>query len=158
MGFKKNIRPVEILLIEDNPGDIRLTIEAFKESKIANSINIAEDGIEAIKYLKKKGKFKDKPLPDIILLDLNLPKKGGREVLAEIKEDKILKHIPVVVFTTSKAEIDILKSYELHANCYISKPLNINQFIKVVKAIEYFWFSIVRLPVHDYNAENDKKL
>jgi len=147
------MRPVEILLIEDNPGDIRLTIESFKESKIANKLNIVEDGIEAINYLRKKGKFKDEPLPDIIILDLNLPKKSGREVLAEIKEDKILKHIPVVVFTTSKAEMDILKSYELHANCYISKPLNIKQFIKIVKAIEYFWFSIVKLPVHDYNAE-----
>jgi len=147
------MRPVEILLIEDNPGDIRLTIESFKESKIANKLNIAEDGIEALNYLRKKGKFKDEPLPDIIILDLNLPKKSGREVLAEIKEDKILKHIPVVVFTTSKAEMDILKSYELHANCYISKPLNIKQFIKIVKAIEYFWFSIVKLPVHDYNAE-----
>lgn len=153
MSFKKNIRPVEILLIEDNPGDIRLTIESFKESKIANKLNIAEDGIEAINYLRKKGKFKDKPLPDIIILDLNLPKKSGREVLFEIKEDRILKHIPVIVFTTSKAEMDILKSYELHANCYISKPLKVNQFIKIVKKIEYFWFSIVKLPVHDYNAE-----
>jgi len=149
MSFKAKIRPVEILLIEDNPGDIRLTIESFKESKITNNINIVEDGIEAINYLKKKGKFKDEPLPDIIILDLNLPKKGGREVLAEIKEDKKLKHIPVVVFTTSKAEMDILKSYELHANCYISKPLKINQFIKIVKAIEHFWFCIVKLPVHD---------
>lgn len=158
MGFRKNIRPVEILLIEDNPGDIRLTIESFKESKIANNLNIVEDGIEAINYLKKKGKFKDEPLPDIIILDLNLPKKGGREVLAEIKEDKTLKHIPVIVFTTSKAEMDILRSYELHANCYILKPLKMNQFIKIVKAIEYFWFCIVKLPFHDYSTEIDKIL
>lgn len=149
MGYKQKIRPVEILLIEDNPGDIRLTVEAFKESKIPNILNITEDGIEAIKYLKKKGKFKDKPFPDIIILDLNLPKKDGREVLAEIKEDKIIKHIPVVVFTTSQAEADIFKCYELHANCYISKPLNMIQFVKIVKSVENFWFSIVKLPLHN---------
>ena len=145
-----SIKPVEILLVEDNPGDIRLTIEAFKESKIPNNLNIAEDGIEAINYLKGKGKFKDKYLPDIIILDLNLPKKDGREVLAEIKEDKQFMHIPVVIFTTSKAESDLFKSYDLHANCYISKPLNMTQFIDIVKAVELFWFTIVSLPAHDY--------
>jgi len=148
MGFKQKIRPIEILLIEDNPGDIRLTIEAFKESKIANILNIVEDGIEAINYLENQRKFKDKPLPDIIILDLNLPKKDGREVLAEIKEDKLLKHIPVVIFTTSQSETDIFKCYDLHANCYISKPLNMNQFIKIVKSVENFWFTVVKLPVY----------
>lgn len=149
MGYKQKIKPVEILLVEDNPGDIRLTIEAFKESKIPNVINIAEDGIEAINYLKKKEKFKDKHFPDIIILDLNLPKKDGREVLAEIKEDKSFKHIPVVIFTSSQAETDILNCYQLHANCYISKPLNMIKFIKIVKSVENFWFSIVKLPVYN---------
>ena len=149
MGFERNKSPIEILLIEDNPGDIRLTIEIFKESKFDNILNIAEDGIEAINFLSKKGKFKDKHLPDIIILDLNLPKKHGREVLAEIKEDELFKHIPVIIFTTSQAETDIFKCYELHANCYISKPLNMIKFVKIVKSVENFWFSIVKLPSHN---------
>lgn len=146
MGLKNKLRPVEILLIEDNPGDVRLTKEALKEGKIINNLHVAEDGIEASAYLKKQGKYKNEPIPDLILLDLNLPRKDGRELLAEIKEDQSFKHIPVVVLTTSKAEEDIIKSYESHANCYITKPVDMNQFIKIVKSIEYFWFSIVKLP------------
>jgi len=146
MSLKNKLRPVEILLIEDNPGDVRLTKEALKEGKIINNLHVAEDGIEALAYLKKQGKFKNEPIPDLILLDLNLPRKDGRELLAEIKEDQSFKHIPVVVLTTSKAEEDIIKSYESHANCYITKPVDMNQFIKIVKSIEYFWFSIVKLP------------
>jgi len=137
---------IEILLIEDNPGDVRLTKEALKECKIANKLHVALDGIEAIDFLYKKGKFNNSPRPDVILLDLNLPKKDGREVLAEIKQDKDLRRIPVVVLTTSKSQEDIIKTYNLHANCYISKPIGMVQFIKVVKSIGDFWFSIVKLP------------
>ena len=146
MRFSKRIRPVEILLVEDNPGDIRLTKEAMKEAKIINNLNVVEDGVEALAFLRKKGKFKDVIRPDLILLDLNLPKKNGREVLAEIKQDINLKQIPVVILTVSKAEEDILKTYELHANCFITKPVDMDQFIKVVKSLENFWFSIVKLP------------
>ena len=146
MRLSKRIRPVEILLVEDNPGDIRLTKEAMKEAKIINNLNVVEDGVEALAYLRKKGKFKDANRPDLILLDINLPKKNGREVLAEIKQDKNLKQIPVIILTISKAEEDIIKTYELHANCFITKPVDMDQFIKVVKSIEYFWFSIVKLP------------
>ena len=149
MGFKNKMRPVEILLIEDNPGDVRLTKEALKEGKLISNLHIAEDGIEALAYLRKQGKFKNEQLPDLILLDLNLPRKDGRELLAEIKEDQHFKHIPVVVLTTSKAEADIIKSYESHANCYITKPVDMNQFIKIVKSIEFFWFSIVKLPPNE---------
>ena len=146
MMFSKRIRPVEILLVEDNPGDVRLTKEAIKEAKIINNLNVVEDGVEALAYLRKKGKFKDANRPDIIFLDLNLPKKNGREVLAEIKQDINLKQIPVVILTVSKAEEDIIKTYELHANCFITKPVDMDQFIKVVKSLENFWFSIVKLP------------
>ena len=146
MSFSKRIRPVEILLVEDNPGDVRLTKEAMKEAKIFNILNVVEDGVEALAYLRKKGKFKDVNRPDLILLDLNLPKKNGREVLTEIKQDINLKQIPVVILTISKAEEDIIKTYELHANCFITKPVDMDQFIKVVKSIEDFWFSIVKLP------------
>ncbi len=146
MKVSKRIRPVEILLVEDNPGDIRLTKEAMKEAKIINNLNVVEDGVEALAYLRKKGKFKDANRPDMILLDINLPKKNGREVLAEIKQDKNLKQIPVIILTVSKAEEDIIKTYELHANCFITKPVDMDQFIKVVKSIEDFWFSIVKLP------------
>ena len=146
MKVSKRIRPVEILLVEDNPGDIRLTKEAMKEAKIINNLNVVEDGVEALAYLRKKGKFKDANRPDLILLDLNLPKKNGREVLAEIKQDINLKQIPVVILTVSKAEEDVLKTYELHANCFITKPVDMDQFIKVVKSLENFWFSIVKLP------------
>jgi CheY-like chemotaxis protein len=146
MRLSKRIRPVEILLVEDNPGDIRLTKEAMKEAKIVNNLNVVEDGVEALAYLRKKRKFKNANRPDLILLDINLPKKNGREVLAEIKQDKNLKQIPVVILTVSKAEEDIIKTYELHANCFITKPVNMDRFIKVVKSIEDFWFSIVKLP------------
>jgi CheY-like chemotaxis protein len=146
MRFSKKIRPIEILLVEDNPGDIRLTKEAMKEAKIINTLNVVEDGVDALAYLRKKGKFKDAKRPDIIFLDLNLPKKNGREVLAEIKQDINLKQIPVVILTISKAEEDVIKTYELHANCFITKPVDLEQFIKVVKSIENFWFSIVKLP------------
>jgi two-component system, chemotaxis family, response regulator Rcp1 len=139
-------RPVEILLVEDNPGDVDLTREALEVSKIHNTLHVTMDGVEAINFLRKKGKYKDAVRPDIILLDLNLPKKDGREVLGEIKQDEDLKRIPVVILTTSSAEEDVLKTYNLHANCYITKPLDLNQFIKVVKTIEDFWLSIVVLP------------
>ena len=147
--MKNKFKAVEILLIEDNPGDVRLTIEALKESKIMNNMHVADDGIEALSFLKKEGIYKDKPRPDLIILDLNLPKKDGREVLGEIKSDDSLKQIPIVILTTSEAEEDIIKSYELHANCYITKPVNMEQFIKVVKSVGDFWFSIVMLPPGD---------
>jgi len=139
-------KPIEILLVEDNPGDVRLTKEALKESKIINNLHVVMDGEEAMKYLLKQGEYKENPKPDIILLDLNLPKKNGREVLAEIKEKKELRYIPVVILTSSEADEDIVKTYELHANCYITKPVDLDQFSKVVKAIGDFWFSIVKLP------------
>jgi chemotaxis family two-component system response regulator Rcp1 len=137
---------VEILMVEDNPGDVRLTQEALKEGKVLNNMHVAEDGVEAMAFLRREGKYADAPRPDVILLDLNLPKKDGREVLAEIKEDPNLRRIPVVVLTVSKAEEDILKTYDLNANCYITKPINLDQFIKVVKSIEQFWLTIVTLP------------
>ena len=146
MNVRNKFKAVEILLIEDNPGDVRLTIEALKESKIINNLDVVEDGIEALSFLKKEGIYKDKPRPDLIILDLNLPKKDGREVLGEIKSEDSLKQIPIVILTTSEAEEDIIKSYELHANCYITKPVNMEQFIKVVKSVSDFWFSIVMLP------------
>ena len=139
-------KPLEILLVEDNPADVRLTIEAFRDGKIHNTLAVAMDGVEAIDYLHRRGKFEGAARPDLILLDLNLPRKDGREVLAEIKADPGLKVIPVVVLTTSKAEEDIVRTYELHANCYIAKPVDLEQFIKVVKSIDDFWLSIVKLP------------
>jgi CheY-like chemotaxis protein len=139
-------KPVEILLVEDNEGDIGLIEEVFEEAKIRNTLHIAEDGEEAILFLRGEGKFSGSPRPDIILLDLNLPKKDGREVLREIKEDNNLKNIPVVVLTTSRAERDILRSYDLHANAYVTKPLDFDQLIKVVKSIENFWLEVVNLP------------
>ncbi len=138
--------PVEILLVEDNPGDVRLTIEGLKEGKVKNNLHVVGDGVEALAFLRKEGKYGDVVCPDLILLDWNLPKKNGREVLEEIKEDEVLRHIPVVVLTTSKAEQDILKAYSLHANCYITKPVDLDQFIAVVESIEDFWFTIVKLP------------
>ena len=139
-------KPVEILLVEDNEGDIGLIEEVFEEAKIRNTLHIAEDGEEAILFLRGEGKFSGSPRPDTILLDLNLPKKDGREVLREIKEDNNLKNIPVVVLTTSRAERDILRSYDLHANAYVTKPLDFDQLIKVVKSIENFWLEVVNLP------------
>ena len=139
-------RSAEILLVEDNPGDVRLTEEVLKEGKVQNNLNIVYNGVEALKFLRKQDEFSDSPQPDLILLDLNLPMKDGREVLEEIKKDIELKKIPVVVLTTSQAEEDILKVYDLNANCYISKPVELNEFIDVVKSIEDFWLSIVKLP------------
>ncbi len=137
---------VEILLVEDNPGDARLAMEALKDAKVRNNLHWVEDGVEAMNFLKQKGDHADAPRPDVILLDLNLPKKDGREVLEEIKTDEELKRIPVVILTISNAEEDIIKSYNLHANCYIRKPIDLNRFMEVVKSIEDFWLSIVRLP------------
>ncbi len=142
-------RAIDILLVEDNPGDVRLTQEALREAKMCNNLYVARDGVEALEFLSRQGKFADAPVPDIILLDLNLPRKDGREVLVEVKANPNLKHIPVVVLTTSKAEEDILKSYQLHANCYITKPVDFEQFIKVVQAIENFWLTVVKLPTTD---------
>ncbi len=141
-----NGRSIEVLLIEDSPGDVRLTKEALKEGKILNNLHVVNDGVEAMIFLKKEEKYQSSPTPDLILLDLNMPKKDGREVLAEIKADTKLKSIPVVILTTSSAEEDILKSYDLHANCYITKPVDLDQFIKVVKSINDFWLNIVKLP------------
>ncbi len=142
-------KPVEVLLVEDNPGDVRLTLEALKDGKVNNHLSVVEDGVEALAFLRREGKYADASRPDLILLDLNLPKKDGREVLAEIKADEDLKRIPVVVLTTSKAEEDILKTYNLHANCYITKPVDFDQFVIVVRLIEDFWFTIVKLPRSD---------
>jgi CheY-like chemotaxis protein len=141
-----DMRPVEILLVEDNPGDVRLAVEALKEGKVHNNLHVVGDGVEAMMFLRREGKFALSPRPDLILLDLNLPKKDGREVLAEIKADEKLRRIPVVVLTTSKAEQDILRTYDLHANCYITKPVDLEQFIAVVKSVEDFWLTIVKLP------------
>lgn len=141
-----NVEAVEILLVEDSPGDVRLTQEALKDSKLYNNLNVVPDGVEAIAFLRRQGQYGNAPRPDLILLDLNLPRMDGRQVLQEIKNDENLKRIPVVVLTTSSNETDIFITYNLHANCYISKPVDFTQFINVVKSIESFWFSIVKLP------------
>jgi two-component system, chemotaxis family, response regulator Rcp1 len=146
MDSQKLVRPIEILLVEDNPGDADLAREALEGGKINNNLFVVTDGEAAMDFLYKGGAYADMPRPDLILLDLNLPRKDGREVLADIKADDDLKRIPVVILTTSKSEEDILKSYNLHANCYITKPIVLNQFIKVVRCIEDFWLSIVVLP------------
>jgi CheY-like chemotaxis protein len=139
-------KTVEILLIEDNPGDVRLTREVLKEGKIWNNLNVVEDGVQALNFLHREGKYVHAPHPDLILLDLNLPKKDGREVLAAIKLDATLKRIPVIVLTTSQAEEDILNAYDLYANCYITKPIDLDQFTTVIRSIENFWLTIVKLP------------
>jgi two-component system, chemotaxis family, response regulator Rcp1 len=139
-------RPVEILLVEDNPGDERLTREALKEGKVYSTLHWVKDGVEAMQFLRRQGKYAAVPRPDIILLDLNLPKKDGREVLQDIKNDGDLKRIPVVVLTTSKAEEDVLRTYDLHANCYVTKPVDLEKFIVVVKSIDAFWLTVVTLP------------
>lgn len=139
-------RPTEILFVEDNPGDVRLTQEALREAKMRVNVRVAWDGEEAIEYLRQEGPYADAPRPDLILLDLNLPRKSGREVLAEIKADRDLRSIPVVVLTSSKAEEDIAKTYNLHANCCVTKPADLDQFIRVVQSIESFWLTIVKLP------------
>jgi chemotaxis family two-component system response regulator Rcp1 len=141
-----NGRPVEILLVEDNPGDVRLTKEALKEGNLLNKLSVVGDGMEALAFLRREGKFADSARPDMILLDLNLPKKSGLEVLADVKADENLRRTPVVVLTTSQAEQDIVKSYNLYANCYISKPVDLGEFMNVVKSIEEFWLRIAKLP------------
>jgi len=145
------VRPIEILLVEDNPGDVRLTVEALKEAKVLNHLTVLKDGIEALALLRRQGQYAAAPRPHLILLDLNLPKKDGREVLAEIKGDETLRRIPVVVLTTSQDEQDVLKSYHLHANCYVTKPVDLEQFIRVVRSIEDFWLGIVVLPKNGKN-------
>jgi chemotaxis family two-component system response regulator Rcp1 len=139
-------KPIEILLVEDNPGDVDLAREGLAGFKVNNTLHVAADGIEAMDFLRHNGKYAGVPRPDLILLDLNLPRKDGREVLAEVKSDDSLRRIPVVILTTSKEEEDILKSYNLHANCYITKPIDLGQFIKVVQSIEDFWLTVVKLP------------
>lgn len=143
-----NVYPkmIEILLVEDSPTDVLIAREALAEAKLVNTIHIAEDGVEALTFLRKEGKYADAPRPDLILLDLNLPRKNGREVLEEIKADSQLQTIPVVVLTTSRAEEDIMKSYHLHANCYVVKPVEFDSFVKAVQSISHFWFGIVTLP------------
>jgi|SRR5579864_1686787 chemotaxis family two-component system response regulator Rcp1 len=141
-------RTIEILLVEDNPGDARLTLEAFKEGKVLNHFTVVKDGVEALAFLRRQGPHAKAKRPDLILLDLNLPKKSGREVLAEIKTDEGLKNIPVVVLTTSAAEEDIERAYSHHANCYITKPVDLEQFLRAVHSIENFWLSLVKLPSH----------
>ena len=142
----ERINLIEVLLVEDSPADVRLTKEALKEEKLHVNLNVVNDGVNAMKFLRQEGEFAQAMRPDLILLDLNLPKKDGREVLKEIKYDEKLKSIPVVILTTSKAEEDVVKSYNLHANCYITKPLDLNQFSMVVKSINDFWLTIVKLP------------
>ncbi len=139
-------KAIDILLVEDNPGDVRLAQEALKESKIRNKLFVVDDGTEAMAFLRRQGKYVNVPRPDLILLDLNLPRKSGREVLAEVKADESLKQIPVVVLTVSRAEEDVVRCYNHHANCYITKPLDFNQFMEVTKSIEEFWLTIVKLP------------
>ena len=146
MKQQDNSKVVDILLVEDNEGDARLAIEAMRDSKIRNTLHHVSDGEEAMAFLRKEGKYANVPRPDLVLLDLNLPKKDGRQVLAEIKNDDELKRIPVVILTVSSAEEDILKSYNLHANCYITKPIDLSQFMKVVRSVEDFWLTIVKLP------------
>ena len=146
MSSRPYSRPVEILLVEDNPGDVRLTREALRAGKVRNNLYVASDGVDALAFLRREGQYADAVRPDLILLDLNLPRKDGREVLQEIKADATLRYIPVVVLTSSQAEQDILRAYDLHANCYVSKPVDLDQFIHVVHSIEDFWFTIVKLP------------
>ena len=148
MPGKINLHQIEILLVEDNPADVELAQEALEESKLACCLNVVQDGEAALAYLRKKPPYQATTCPDLIILDLNLPKKDGREVLKEIKEDVSLKIIPVVVLTMSRSDEDTLKAYQLHANCYITKPIDFEQFIKVVKSVEDFWFTIVKLPDH----------
>lgn len=148
---EKSANPIDILLVEDSPGDVRLTQEAFKDSKVLNNMYVVKDGEEAMAFLRQKGRYAEAVRPDLILLDLNLPRKNGQEVLAEIKEDPQLKRIPVVILTVSGAEEDIIRSYNLHANCYITKPIELTKFIEAVKGIENFWLAIVKLPDGKYN-------
>lgn len=146
MAASTTVRPIEILLVEDNPGDVRLTREALKDAKVVNTLHVVEDGVSALDFIYQRQPFADAPKPDLVLLDLNLPRKNGREVLAEIKADNRTKMIPVVVLTTSRAEEDVLRAYNLHANCYITKPVDFAQFTMIVRTIEDFWLTIVTLP------------
>ena len=146
MGNENFVQPIEILLVEDNPADVRLAVEVLKEEKIYNNLQVVTDGVEAIAFLRRQGKYANVVRPDLIILDLNLPKKDGREVLKEIKNDDTLKIIPVVVLTVSRSEEDILRSYNLNANCYITKPVDLEQFMKVIRTIQEFWLTIVKLP------------
>jgi|SRR5581483_3111913 len=139
-------RPIEVLLVEDNPADVRLTQEAFKEGRVTNHLSVVNDGVEAMDFLHRAAPYQGAPRPDLILLDLNLPKKSGREVLEEIKADPVLRRIPVMILSTSRADQDLQKAYNLHANCYITKPVDLDQFLNVVRSIEHFWFNIVTLP------------
>jgi chemotaxis family two-component system response regulator Rcp1 len=138
--------PIDILLAEDNPGDVRLTQEAFKDAKFLNNLYVTSDGLETMAFLRKQGKYEKMPRPDLILLDLNMPKMDGREVLSQVKSDLKLKHIPVIILTTSDSESDIVNSYNLHANCYITKPVDLDKFLTIVKQIENFWVTVVKLP------------
>lgn len=146
MNLTAKAKMIEILLVEDSPTDVLIAREALSEAKLLNAIHVAEDGVEALEFLRRRGKFADTPRPDLILLDLNLPRKNGREVLTEIKTDEDLKSIPVIVLTTSSAEEDILRSYDLHANCYVVKPVEFVNFVEAVRSIHNFWFSVVTLP------------
>lgn len=153
MNHSQSLQTIEVLLVEDNAGDIRLTKEALKESNLLIHLNVARDGEEAMAILRREGVHASMPTPDLILLDLNLPRKDGREVLQEIKADTDLKRIPVVVLTTSESDSDILTTYGLHANCYITKPVDMDQFIKIVKMLEEFWFTVVKLPSREALGE-----
>jgi two-component system, chemotaxis family, response regulator Rcp1 len=146
---EQHVRPIDILLIEDSPADVRLTREALKEAKVLNALHVVADGIAALAFLRKQGRYAGSPRPDLILLDLNLPKKDGREVLAEVKEDEDLKRIPVVVLTTSRAEEDVVRTYNLHANAYVTKPVDLAQFLRVIRTLEEFWLAVVTLPPND---------
>jgi chemotaxis family two-component system response regulator Rcp1 len=145
-SIEKGAGPLEVLLVEDSPGDVRLTREAFRDAKVHIKLHVASDGTKAMAFLNREGEYANAPRPDLILLDLNLPKKDGRQVLEEIKESLVLKSIPVVILTTSSSEADILKSYMLHANCYITKPVGLDGFLKVVRSIDNFWLTVVKLP------------
>ncbi len=150
----KLLRQIEILLVEDNPADVLMTQAAFEDFKISNSLHVVEDGEEALEYLRSSGVFAGSPRPDLIMLDLNLPRKNGREVLAEIKSDPALRNIPVVVLTTSKSEQDVLQAYDLHANCYIVKPVGFANFVEAIKSIKNYWFSLVTLPSEIENGQD----
>ena len=149
--IERSVRPIDILLIEDSPADVRLTREALKEAKVLNVLHVVQDGIAALAFLRKQGPYADTPRPGLILLDLNLPKKDGREVLAEIKQDQDLKRIPVVILTTSRAEEDVVRSYNLHANAYVTKPVDLAQFLSVIRTLEEFWLAVVTLPSNGSN-------
>jgi CheY-like chemotaxis protein len=146
MSIEEEAKPIEVLLVEDDPGDVVLITEAFEHNKVANRLHVVADGVEALQFLRREAPYEDSVTPDLILLDLNLPRKDGREVLAEVKADEELRRIPVVVLTTSKAEEDILRSYDLHANAYVTKPVDFDRFIEVVRQIDEFFVSVVKLP------------